>query len=318
MIRVVNCNAIENQKLLSSSSDECSQDYAIETGSIIKKDGKYYAFYTGHNPNFPSSFVKTKERIMLSTSSSLEEKFSKDFNFQTIYAPVGEGFDEEDNFRDPFVYYDSFSKEYLLIISARTSRGVLIYYRSIDLYHWKYEGILYDGDSTVFYMMETADLFLIDRTYYLLFSDIDSKNVYYRKNRLDGNGFYGGKVILDNFGDHYIFGWINRYENNNDQGKDLAGTIPHTIKSYMDKSSQPIVKHSQWGIVENINGNNSSYYLSSLFDGEINNFLFEPIHLSRFKISLTISYKRSLKDFGLMIGACDGYNQFMSLRFLPS
>jgi beta-fructofuranosidase len=338
--------------LLSSDKDPCEQDYAIGTGSIIKKDKKYYAFYTGHNPNYPSYCVKKKEGIMLATSSNLNEKFKKDFNFETIYAPIGQGFDEEIDFRDPLVVYDSSSNEYILIVSARTIRGVIICYTSSDLYHWTYQRIIYDGDSTYFYMMETADLFQINNIYYLLFSDIDSKNVYYRKSlsrngpwekpkelddRFDGNGFYGAKVIVDHHGDHYIFAWTNQYENNNDQGqwiwggnlimhklyqlnqtKDLAITIPHTIQYYLEQFHQPIIKHSQWGLVQIISENRNSYFLSSLLNSQITNVIFNPINLTRYKISATVSFTRSIKDFGFMIGVCDGYNQFYSLRFIPS
>ena len=35
-------------------------------------------------------------------------------------------------------------------------------------------------------------------------------------------------------------------------------------------------------------------------------------------ISVTISFERADKDFGFMFGACDGYENFYSLRFVPS
>nr|WEI57582.1 putative GH32 family protein [Macrotrachela quadricornifera] len=344
---------INQDELLNSNTNECSQDYAIGTGSIIKKDNIYYAFYTGHNPNSPSYCIKTKEGIMLATSLNLNNKFIKDLNFKTIYPPIEKNFDEENNFRDPFVFYDINLKKYTLIISARTTRGVIIYYTSYDLYNWLYQGILYDGDSTYFYMMETPDLFQINNIYYLIFSDIDTKNVYYRKSlslygpwekptehlidRFDAYGLYGAKVIRDNYNDYYIFGWTNQYENNNDYGqwkwggnliihklyqleysKDLAITIPHTIKNYFEIFNQPIIKHSQWGIVQDLSTDILSYSLSSLLNSEITNVLFNPINLIRYKISTIISYTRSIKDFGFMINVCDGYNQFYSLRFIPS
>lgn len=201
---------ITSGDLLSASDQPSAQDFAIGTGSIIKRDDIYYGFYTGHNPNYPSSCVKRKEGLMLATSPSLTMKFNKNLTFVTLYAPIDQGFDEHDNFRDPFVFYDEISTQYYLLASARTSRGVIVQYTSSDLFHWSYQGIMYDGDSQKFFMLETPDLFKIGDIYYLLFSDIDSKNVYYRKSsslegpwsspnddavRFDGNGFYGAKVI---------------------------------------------------------------------------------------------------------------------------
>ncbi|CAF3640186.1 unnamed protein product [Rotaria sp. Silwood1] len=343
---------VASDELLSCNDEPCSQDFALGTGSVIKRENIYYAFYTGHNPNYPSWCVKRKEGIMLATSPSLTVKFTKNSTFTTLYAPLGHGFDEYDNFRDPFVFYDDFSKQYNLIVSARTSRGVIVQYTSFDLFNWSYKGVIYDGGLTNFFMMETPDLFKIGDIYYLLFSDIDSKNVYYRKSfslsgpwtspiedtiRFDGNGFYGAKVIVDNHGDHYIFGWTNRLNDNSDTGswlwggnlvvhklyqidstKDLAVTIPHTLKSYLEKYNEPIVKHSHWGNVTISRSDTSSYHLSSSSDTDIANVLFNSINLNRYKISATVSYDRSAKDFGFMFAVCDGYENFYSLRFVPS
>jgi beta-fructofuranosidase len=208
------------------------------------------------------------------------------------------------------------------------------------------------GIRKTFSCWKTPDLFKIGDIYYLLFSDIDSKNVYYRKSssiegpwtspdddaiRFDGNGFYGAKVIADNRGDHYIFGWTNRLTDDTDTGlwewggnlvvhklyqmeptKDLAVTIPHTLKAYLETRNEPIIRHSQWGNVTRSTSDASSYHLSSSFYADLANVLFEPIHANRYKISATISFEHADKDFGFMFGACDGYENFYSLRFVPS
>lgn len=100
--------------------------------------------------------------------------------------------------------------------------------------------------------------------------------------------------------------------------KDLAITIPHTLKAHLETHSEPIIKHSQWGNVAMLASGASSYRLSSSFDADIANVLFEPIHLSRYMITVTILFERADKDFGFMFGACDGYDNFYSLRFVPS
>jgi beta-fructofuranosidase len=341
-------------EILSCSSAGCDQDYALGTGSFIKNGSTYYAFYTGHNPNYPSACVSRKEGIMRATASGLNKKFTKSASFTTIYAPQGQGFDENDNFRDPYVFYNDIDGNYSMIVSARknvngTWRGVIAKYTSSNLLNWTYSGILYDGDTDNFFMMETPEVFRMGNVYYLLFSDIDTKHVYYRKsgspngpwskptesNRFEGNGIYAAKTAADNY-DRYIFGWTNILQNHNDAGAwqwggnlvvhklyqlpngDLAVTIPHTLKSNLESVNHPIVKNSQWGNVTNTIPGTESYNLVSNADFDLANVIYEPITLNRFKISATVSYSSSNKDFGFMIGACDGYEDFFSLRFVPS
>jgi len=339
-------------EVLSCSTDPCNQDYAIGTGSVIKKNSTYYAFYTGHNPNYPSSCVTKKEGLMLGTSSSLNAAFTKNTGFATIYPP--EGYDQTDNFRDPYVIYDDATSKYYLILAARTQvngvwKGVIPYYTSTDLLNWTYQGILYDGGLQSFFMLETPEIFKIGSVYYLLFSDIDSKHVYYRKSssitgpwskpegydRFDGKGIYAAKTAMDNYGDRYIFGWTYVQEGNSDIGTpkwggnliahklyakangDLAVAIPHTLKNYLEGQSHSINKSSSRGNVTNTSTSAHTYTLSSQASFDVANVVFDPVNLQRFKINCTVSYSASSKDFGFMIGACDGINDFYSLRFIP-
>jgi hypothetical protein len=206
---------------LSCSTDPCKQDFAIGTGSVIKEGSVYYAFYTGHNPNFPSqSCATTKEGVMLATSTSPNSNFTKSTSFTTIYAPSG--YDVLDNFRDPYVYKEGTT--FYMIVSARTSvngswKGVIAKYTSTNLTSWNYAGILYDGGSTNFFMMECSEIFKMGSTYYLTFSDTDTKKVFYRKSSsingpwsnpagvgtLDGVGY--AARTASNGTDTYIWGW---------------------------------------------------------------------------------------------------------------
>ncbi|MDB5011987.1 MAG: hypothetical protein JWQ25_189, partial [Daejeonella sp.] len=186
-------------------------------------------------------------------------------------------------------------------------------------------------------------------TYYLTFSDTFTKNVYYRKStsptgpwtypvgpdRLDGNGFYAARTAYNGV-DRYIFGWTSVNTGNTDAGApiwggnlavhklyqkangDLAVTIPHTLKSYLETQTHTIVKVSQWGNVTNTIPGTQSYNVVSPADLDVANVIFDPINLAKFKIKATVSYSSSAKDFGFMIGACDGFNDFYSLRFVPS
>ncbi|HLR32552.1 MAG TPA: glycoside hydrolase family 32 protein [Fodinibius sp.] len=340
-------------EIIGSNPDPCAQDYAIGTGSIIKKGSTYYAFYTGHNPNYPSDCVSTKEGIMLATSSSLDQSFTKDTSFSTIYAPTGMGYDEQNNFRDPYVYYDSGSEKYYMILSARkdvngTWKGVIAQYSSTDLVSWNYEGVLYDGGDENFFIMETPELFKMGNTYYLLFSDSDSRYVFYRKStsingpwhkpesnkRIVGKGIYAAKTASNNH-DRYIFGWTHANENHSDLGSplwggnlvahklyqkengDLAVTIPHTLESFVETQDYTIEENSTYGNVQNTGQGSHSYQLISEKEGEISSVVFEPVEAERYQIEATFSYTQTSGDFGFLVGACDGTNDFVSLRLLP-
>lgn len=340
-------------EILSCNTNGCAQDFALGTGNIIKSGSKFYAFYTGHNPNYPSGCVTKKEGIMLATSTNLNTNFTRSTTFLTIYPPIGQGFDETNNFRDPYVLWDATSSKYIMLVSARknvggTWKGVIAKYTSTNLLNWSYQGVAYDGNSQNFFMMETSEIFKIGSTYYLIFSDINSKYLYYRKSssingpwimpsgpdRFDGTGFYAAKTAT-NGTDRYIFAWTNVLTGNTDAGAwgwggnlavhklyqksngDLGVSIPHTLKSKMETTNYTPVQTSQLGNVTPLAGG-LSYQLSSLVDFDVANIIYDPINLARYKISASVSFSSCSKDFGFMIGACDGYENFYSLRFVPS
>jgi beta-fructofuranosidase len=177
---------------------------------------------------------------------------------------------------------------------------------------------------------------------------MDSKYLYYRKSssingpwimpsgpdRFDGTGFYAAKTAT-NGTDRYIFAWTNVLTGNTDAGAwgwggnlavhklyqkangDLAVSIPHTLKSKMETTNYTPVQTSQWGNVTPLTGG-LSYQLSSPADFDVANIIYDPINLARYKISASVSFSSCSKDFGFMIGACDGYENFYSLRFVPS
>lgn len=342
-------------ELLSSSPNGCDQDYSVGTGSVIKKGLTYYEFYSGHNPNYPSSCVTHAEGIMLATSSGLNQAYTKNTSFTTIYPPTGQGFDETNNFRDPYVFYDSGSAKYYMLVAARknvngTWRGVIIDYISTDLLNWSYDTVIYDGGAINYFMMETPQEIKIGSTYYLVFSDTNTKHYLYRKSstlngpwgypvgydRFEGNGMYAAKIASDNTGKNYIFGWTNVLQNNVDTGAwqwggnlvahrltqesngDLSIAMPSAVRSYLENSVYTISVNSQWGNVTNTIPGTNSYHIISTADMNVSNVIFDPVALDRYKISAIVNYASSAKDFGFMIGACDGYNNFYSLRFVPS
>lgn len=341
-------------ELIGTSSNACDQDYAIGTGSVVFKDGTYYGFYTGHNPTFPSECIKTKEGVMLATSTSLSNAFSKREDFPTIFAPKNESYDLNDNFRDPFVYEVSESGLYYMIVSARKEingewKGVLAQFSSENLLNWEYEGVLYDGGEDTFFMMETPEIFELDGTYYLLFSDTDTRHVYYRKstsvhgpwekpsdkNRFAGVGIYAARTA-SNGNTRYIAAWTHRKGGESDYGQtlwggnlvahelykkdngDLAVKIPQSVLSYLDSEEISIKIFEEYGNVITDQSSDKNFVLNASGEDDFSSVTFNPLESTRYKISTTINYSASQNDFGFLFGACDVTNDFFSLRFIPN
>jgi len=338
-------------EIISSSSAGCDQDFAIGSGSVFVKNNTYYGFYTGHNPNILSSCVTTKEGIMLATSTNPEVGFTKNKSFTTIYAPKGMQFDEQDNFRDPYVFEDA--GIYYMLVSARANvggvfKGVIVSYTSTDLLSWTYDGIFYDGGDKYFFFMETAQVFKMGSMYYLIFSDINSRKVIYRKGSsatgpweqpagsefLDGNDFYAAKTV-SNGTDAFIMGWTAKTENNLDAGvktwggnlvahkltqnsnDDLMLSIPDAVSNGM-QTEIALKLNREIGTFEKIGSNEESYNLRSSNNNDASAVFYEPIDAPRYLISTTVSYSNSNRDFGFFLGACDENNNVISLRFVPS
>jgi beta-fructofuranosidase len=196
--------------------------------------------------------------------------------------------------------------------------------------------------------MECPDLFKLGNTYYLLFSDQGSQQLIYRKSsslngpwttpngpsRLDGTSFYAAKRITNKYGDNYLMGWVNRQDGNSDTGNrmyggnllvhklyqqsngDLAVTIPHMLKADLEAKPIALVKNAQAGTITA--GTNNTYTLASTTGTFLHSVGFNPIPATKFKVSTTVNYASAAKDFGFMLGVCDNYNGFYSLRFIPS
>ncbi|MDO7874488.1 DUF4975 domain-containing protein [Hymenobacter sp. ASUV-10] len=336
-------------ELLPSSAGSCAQDRAIGTGCVMEKGGTYYAFYTGHNPN-SGNCGHRKEGVMLATAPSATQKFVKNAAFATIYVPTNQGFDESDNFRDPYVYRNELSGEYDMLVAARrNNRGVLVRYTSADLLSWTYQGVAYDGGSTNFVMLECPQLFKLGSKHYLLFSDITTRNMYYRKSdsptgpwaepsdaaRFEGAGFYAGKALVNTAtGDAYMMAWVNRYQDNQDSGGwwwggnlvthklsqtasgDLTVSLLPSLKTYLETQTEPLQQVRRTATAARPDSN--TWVLAGPASGGPASVLFKPINQTRFKLSATVSYTDATKDFGFALGACDATNQFYSLRFVPS
>ncbi|WP_026650788.1 glycoside hydrolase family 32 protein [Butyrivibrio proteoclasticus] len=224
------------------------QDIALGTGSVIKgNDGRYHAFYTGHNDMF-----EPKEAVMHAVSDDMEnwEKIPED----TLYA--GEDYAPND-FRDPYVfYYDQDKCYYMLIATRKDNMGIIARYKSTDLTSWEDTGVFFQNDMGTDSNLECPTLLEYKGKWYLSFSDQwPHRLVHYRMaNTMEGpftipaqdifdcNGFYAGRMETD--GENlYVVGWNGTKKNHTDsEDYDWGGNmVTHLLKQGEDGSLYPVL-----------------------------------------------------------------------------
>ncbi|MCM1557104.1 MAG: hypothetical protein NC087_06180 [Anaeroplasma bactoclasticum] len=192
-----------------------SPDAAIGTGSFIKdKNGKYHCFYTGHNAAEGTGLPRVEVVRHATSDDQKTWKKVEDFN---LYGDC-------DDFRDPYVYYDSFDECYYMLITTRVNgTGVIKQYSATDLMvghkDWKDCGVFFWNDNGS-YNMECPSYIEYNGFYYLAFSEQgDNRVTHYRfktslegdwkkfeRDSIDASGFYAGR--LEKAGDElYAFAW---------------------------------------------------------------------------------------------------------------
>lgn len=207
-----------------------SEDLALGTGSIIKgKDGYYHCFYTGFNGN-KSSGLPFKEKIQHAVSTDK-------INWTKI--PEHGFYGGQDDFRDPYVYYNETDDTYYMLVTTRqNNHGVIKQYKSKDLTTWTDNGVFFKNDAGS-YNMECPTFFYYNGYYYLSYSEQGSHRVThyrYKKNLsdpwirptvdyFDGEGFYAGRMEKG-FDSLFIYGWCGTKSGDFDQAEfDWAGSL---------------------------------------------------------------------------------------------
>lgn len=208
----------EHGEMLGRGSEN-EQDLYVFTGSVFKDKGKYYIFYTGHNPHLRAKGLPEQAVLMAESDDLIHWTKNKDFIF---FAP--EKYEMHD-FRDPFVYYDDKSEEYKMLLAGRTKsgaaskRGCTLRASSTNLTDWVVEDKLFYYPENYF-THECPDLFRIGDWWYLVFSEFTDKVcTRYRMSRspegpwitpqidtFDNRSFYAAKTASDGK-KRYLFGW---------------------------------------------------------------------------------------------------------------
>lgn len=187
----------------------------LGTGSLIEHGGVFHFFFTGMDPTH-----EYPQRQLVATSTDLFT-WTRDPNFSLV---PPDGYERAD-FRDPFVFRDEERGDFVMLVASRRAgapwhrRGFTSVARSTDLREWSFDVPLYEPD--LYYMHECPDLFEMDGTWYLIFSEFSSgMQTRYRMasspfgpfetpavDVFDTRAFYAAKTVSDGTG-RYIIGWI--------------------------------------------------------------------------------------------------------------
>ena len=224
------------------------QDNALGTGCVIKgQDGKYHAFYTGHN-----DYYDPAEAVMHAVGDDLthwtkipEDTFTAGDNYST------------GDFRDPYVFWVESEKQYWMLVMTRSDNlGVIVKYTSTDLHKWKDEGIFFEDDTGFSTNMECPSLLNYKGKWYFAFSDqwpdrvvhyrvADSMSGPFKKpevDTFDSNGFYAGRLETD--GERlFVVGWNPTKVHHEDIADyDWAGNmVIHQLEQQPDGTLRPVV-----------------------------------------------------------------------------
>ena len=187
-----------------------SPDFALGTGSVIKDNsGLYHCYYTGHN---------SRKDVGLPYFEIIQHATSTD-KIHWDKHPEDGFYGNNNDFRDPYVYYGEDDIYHMLITTRDKGTGVIKEYTSFDLKKWNYKDIFFKNDSGT-YNMECPTFIKFNDYYYLSFSEQGSTRVThyrYKKNLndswikpsvdfVDGEGLYAGRIEKDD-SKLYMFGW---------------------------------------------------------------------------------------------------------------
>lgn len=141
------------------SAYDLSDEGGCFSGSIINKDARLFLVYTGS--------VNSGENLSQSQNLAVSldgVHFEKYLGNPIIPTPPPES---DLNFRDPKVFeHDS---KYYMVTGCRKNGHIAIFlYSSLDLIHWGYQGVLYEGNGEDGTLAECPDLYPIHDDYWLL------------------------------------------------------------------------------------------------------------------------------------------------------
>ena len=298
-----------------------SPDAAIGTGSFIKdENGVYHCFYTGHNAEQNTGLPYFEVvRHAVSNDQKVWTKI-EDFNL----------YGYSNDFRDPYVYYDSYDGcYYMLVTTNEGGRGVIKRYSSVTLdatdEEWTDRGVFFANDEGS-YNMECPSYVEYNGYWYLAYSEQGENRVtHYRyrterngdwkkfeRDSIDASGFYAGR--LEKAGNElYAFAWCATLTGGAVGEFDWGGNlVTHRI---LQKSNGELCAVLVSGIEEDVNTEKEYAFADGdeagdvVFDGSgfASKAVFEiPEGVSRMSFEVTPNGYDG--NFGLTFGLRKGLN----------
>ncbi len=301
------------------------QDLFVFTGSVIKAEGRYHIFYTGHNHHLRRQ-GKPEQGVMHAVSDDLLN-WTK-LPEHTFYAP--EGYEPHD-WRDPFVFWNEEKNEYQMLLAARLTtgpsrrRGCTALCTSKDLISWEVRQPLWAPG--LYFTHECPDLFKVNDWWYLVFSEFSDKSVTrYRMSKnlegpwiapkndtFDGRAYYAAKTASDGY-KRFIFGWNPTRVSESDNGNwmwgghlvvhevvqnpegTLAVRVPESVdKAFEEPAGYPVVEYS----FGEVTGQSGEKIILDSIDGYSCAMLGQMPRLC--KISADFTFQEGTKGFGLKL-----------------
>ena len=193
------------------------------SGCAVNHDGVPTLAYTGVHPQV----------VCLATSSDDLVRWEKHPANPVIARPPEElGSHIQGQFRDPFVWKEHGSWHMLIGSKIEGRGGVVLHYRSVDLLHWDYLGILLQGDITqtkpfwtgtmwecpnffklgdqyvIFFSVQSEPRDLLYAVYYIGYYDGQQFTPSLQSRLVHGSSFYAPQIMQTNDGRVVMWGWL--------------------------------------------------------------------------------------------------------------
>jgi beta-fructofuranosidase len=317
------------------------QDLYVFTGSVIRGEGRYHIFYTGHNPYFRKQ-GKPVEGIMHAVSDDLLNW--RKLPGEALYAPTANY--EPDDWRDPFVFWNDEAKEYWMLTAARLKsgpsrrRGCTALCASKDLSTWEVREPFWTPG--LYSVHECPDLFRMGNWWYLVFSEGSERtSTHYRMSQslkgpwqapdndtFDGRAFYAAKTASDGHR-RFVFGWLPTRINLNDSepwqwGGNLVvhqllqetdGTLSVKVPDSID---QAYGEKPPFGFHPGVGPCKISPGVIQLATPEGFGCATAGIMPSRCKIEATVDFEALTRGCGLMLRVSDTLDSAYYVRLEPA
>ena len=327
------------QMLARGAKDE--QDLYVFTGSVIKAEGRYHIFYTGHNPYFPKA-GKPQEAVLHAVSDDLlnwkKQPEEGLFASTAMYEP--------DDWRDPFVFWNDQAKEYWMLLAARLKsgpsrrRGCTALCASKDLRNWEVRAPFWAPG--LYSVHECPDLFRLGDWWYLIFSEGSERTAtHYRMSRslkgpwvipdndmFDGRAFYAAKTASDGHR-RFLFGWLATRQDSKDYrpwnwGGNLVvhelvqesdGTLSVKVPASIDDAFHEKVRYEFQPAVGACEISDGSVQLRA---PEGFGCAIAGSMPTRCRIVATVEFEANTRGCGLMLRANDTFDSAYYIRLEPA